>query len=665
MKVFNDLNHLPAFRNAVVTIGSFDGVHLGHQQLLQRVNALAESIGGESVVITFHPHPRLVVYPKDDSMRLITTIEEKVQLLQRYGAHNVVVVPFTIEFSQLNADEYIQKFLVDKFHPRYIVIGYDHRFGLNRQGDINYLKWYGQEAGYEVIEIVKQEVENITVSSSKIRLALEAGDMASAHRLSGHPFLLTGTVVHGNKIGNSLGFPTANIDLGQKHKLTPPPGIYAVRVYHHQETYGGMLYLGDRPTLRQYNNRTIEVNIFDFDKSIYGDKLQLEVLARIRDDASFPDMDALRQQLERDRLAALELLQAQGEPEWKKKMKAAPRAAIVILNYNGRAYLERFLPSVLASTYPNCEVIIADNGSTDDSLAFLAENYPELRHIDLRLNHGFAEGYNQALRQVEAPYYILLNSDIEVTPDWIEPIIELMERDPTVGACQPKILSYHQRERFEYAGASGGWLDAFGYPFCRGRIFDVMERDTGQYDDLQEVFWASGAAFFVRGKLFHALGGFDPDYFAHSEEIDLCWRIKRAGYKVMARPRSVVYHVGGGTLSYDTPRKVHLNFRNSLYTLLKNETSARLLWLLPLRLLLDNLAALLFLTQGKLKHIQSIARAHWVFVAHFQAMRHKRRQAKEWIEKASIGPGREQAGRYRGSIVWQYFALRRRHFKNL
>jgi riboflavin kinase/FMN adenylyltransferase len=665
MKVFNDLNHLPAFRKAVVTIGSFDGVHLGHQQLLQRVNALAESIGGESVVITFHPHPRLVVYPKDDSMRLITTIEEKVQLLQRYGAHNVVVVPFTIEFSQLNADEYIQNFLVDKFHPRYIVIGYDHRFGLNRQGDINYLKWYGQEAGYEVIEIAKQEVENITISSSKIRLALEAGDMASAHRLNGHPFLLTGTVVHGNKIGNSLGFPTANIDLGQKHKLTPPPGIYAVQVYHQKETYGGMLYLGDRPTLRQYNNRTIEVNIFDFDKTIYGDKLQLEVLARIRDDVSFPDMDALRQQLERDRLAALELLQAQEEPEWKKKMKEVPRAAIVILNYNGRAYLERFLPSVLASTYPNCEVIIADNGSTDDSLPFLAENYPELRHIDLRLNHGFAEGYNLALRQVDAPYYILLNSDIEVTPDWIEPIIELMERDPTVGACQPKILSYQLRDRFEYAGASGGWLDDLGYPFCRGRIFDVMEQDTGQYDDLQEVFWASGAAFFVRGKLFHALGGFDPDYFAHSEEIDLCWRLKRAGYKVMARPRSVVYHVGGGTLSYDTPRKVHLNFRNSLYTLLKNETAGRLLWLLPLRLLLDNLAALLFLTQGKLKHIQSIARAHWMFVAHFRAMLHKRRQAQEWIEKASIGPRRDRAGRYRGSIVWQYFALRRRHFKNL
>ena len=665
MRVFNDLDNLPAFRNAVVTIGSFDGVHLGHQQILQKVSSLANSIDGESVVITFHPHPRLIVYPKDESMRLITSIEEKVQLLQRYGVDNVVVVPFTIEFSQLSADEYIQKFLLDKFHPKYIVIGYDHRFGLNRQGDIHYLKWYGGDAGYQVVEIAKQEVEDITVSSSKIRLALEAGDMEAAYRLCGHYFLLTGTVIHGNKIGSGLGFPTANIELGQKHKLTPPPGIYAVWVHHQKERYGGMLYIGDRPTLKQFNNRTIEVNIFDFDKLIYGDKLQLEVVARLRDDQGFESMASLQQQLEDDRQAALKVLQAQPEPAWKKKMQAAPRAAIVILNYNGRAYLERFLPSVLASTYPNFELIIADNGSTDDSLAFLAEYYPNIRHIDLRVNHGFAQGYNLALRQVEAPYYILLNSDIEVSPDWMEPIIELMERDPTVGACQPKILSYHQRDYFEYAGGSGGWLDALGYPFCRGRIFGVTEKDRGQYDDLQEVFWATGAAFFVRSQLFHALEGFDPDYFAHSEEIDLCWRMKRACYKIMVRPRSSVYHVGGGTLSYDTPRKVLLNFRNSLYTLLKNEEAGRLLWLIPLRILLDNLAALLFLSQGKVQHIRSIARAHWMFLFHFRAMLHKRRQVRELIQKSSISSKPNQAGRYRGSVVWQYYARGRHYFKNL
>lgn len=666
MRIFNDLNDLPPFRNAVVTIGSFDGVHLGHQQILQKVNDLANSIDGESIVITFHPHPRLVVYPKDDSMKLITSIDEKVQLMERYHVDNVVVVPFTIEFSQLSADEYIQKFLAGKFHPKYIVIGYDHRFGLNRQGDINYLKWHGPEAGYKVFEIPKHEVENIAVSSSKIRTAVEKGDVSSAQRLMGHPFTLTGTVVHGNKIGHKLGFPTANLDIGQKHKLMPPPGIYAVNVVHSRQRYSGMLYIGNRPTLREYKNQTIEVNIFDFNKDIYGDKLQLELVERIRDDVRFEKLEELQKQLEQDKVSARKLLEARQEAREEKKMSHYPRVAVVILNYNGQAYLEQFLPSVLATTYPNYEVIVADNGSLDDSLAFMGESYPGVKTIDLKGNHGFAQGYNLALRQIEAPYYILLNSDVEVTPGWIEPIIELMERDPTVGACQPKIKACHRRNYFEYAGASGGWLDALGYPFCRGRIFAVTERDSGQYEDTQEIFWATGAAFFVRSQLFHGLGGFDPDYFAHAEEIDLCWRIKRAGYKVMVRPRSVAYHVGGGTLNYNTPRKAYLNFRNSLYTLVKNEDGYRLLWLLPLRFLLDGLAAGLFLFQGKFSHIRSILQAHGDFYANFGKKLKKRRQIRELIQKVSISQvPNTRAGRYPGSIVWQYYARRKYYFKNL
>lgn len=665
MRVFKDLNHLPPFRNAVVTIGSFDGVHIGHQHILQKVISLAESIDGESVVIVFHPHPRLVVYPKDDSMKLITTTDEKVQLLHRYGIDNVVVVPFTIEFSQLSADEYIQKFLVGKFHPRYIVIGFDHRFGLNRQGDINYLKWYGAEYGYSVVEIPKQEVEDITVSSTKVRRALESGDMGAARRLLGHYFPLSGTVAHGNKIGSGIGFPTANLETGEKYKLVPPPGIYAAWVFHDKERYGGMLYIGDRPTLRQFRNRTIETNIFGFEKNIYGEQLQLELVERIRDDRQFDGLEALKKQLEKDRSQAHQILQSSPDPGWEKKMSRFPRAAIVILNFNGRAYLEQFLPGVLASTYPNCEVVVADNGSTDGSLAFLAEHFPEVRRIDLRGNHGYAQGYNLALRHVDAPYYILLNSDVEVTPGWIEPVIELMERDPAVGACQPKILAYHNRPYFEYAGACGGWIDALGYPLCRGRIFAITEMDEGQYDKKEEIFWATGAAFFVRSKLFQGLEGFDPDYFAHSEEIDLCWRMKRAGYKVMVQPGSVVYHVGGGTLSYHTPRKVYLNFRNSLYTILKNEKPFRLAWILPLRLLLDGLAALLFLSQGKFSHIRSIVRAHWAFFPHFRHTLRKRRRVGELVRQYSIGPAREQEGRYRGSIVWSYFARRRHFFKNL
>lgn len=664
MGVFTDLNELPKFRNPVVTIGSFDGVHLGHQQILRRICRLAEKTDGESIVITFHPHPRLVVYPKDKSLRLITSIDEKVDLISQYGVDHIVVVPFTVAFSQQSADEYIQKFLVGYFRPKHIVIGYDHRFGLNRQGDIKYLKWHGKEMGYEVLEIAKHEVDNIAISSTKIRNALLKGDMQPAHQMMGHPFLLTGVVVHGNKIGHSIGFPTANLEVRQPHKLIPPNGIYSVYVWHQGHRYGGMLYIGDRPTLAELKNRTIEVNIFDFDKDIYGDKLRLELLTRIRDDAQFDGLEALSAQLAQDKEAAREALSQQAKP----KKTASPSPAlfsVVILNYNGREYLQKFLPGVLNSTYANFEVIVADNGSTDDSLTFLAQHYPHLRVIDLQDNHGFAQGYNLALQQVEAPYYILLNSDVRVTPNWIEPIAELMERDPTVGACQPKILAHDQPDTFEYAGAAGGWIDNLGYPFCRGRLFAVTEKDEGQYDGLQEVFWATGAALFVRSQLFHGLGGFDGDYFAHSEEIDLCWRIKRAGYKVMAKPRSVVYHVGGGTLNYNTPRKTYLNFRNSLCTLVKNETRDRLRWLLPLRLVLDGLAAALFLFQGKWKHIQSVWQAHQDFFPQWKHLQEKRHAAADLVQRMSIHETPNMEGRYKGSIVWQYYARGKRHFRDL
>jgi len=664
MKVYNDLNNLPEFKNAVITIGSFDGVHHGHQKIIEKVNQLARNIDGESVLITFHPHPRMVVYPKSDDLQLLTSIDEKVDLLERYGVDNVVVAPFTVEFSQQSADEYIRKFLLEKFNPRYIVIGYDHRFGVGRQGDINYLKWHGQKEGFEVITIEKQEVEDIAVSSTKIRRALENADIQTATRLLNHYFTLTGTVVHGQRIGASLGFPTANLEITQKHKLIPPTGIYAVHVLHRKERYGGMLYIGNRPTLRDHHNRTIEVNIFDFDKNIYGDKLRLEIVAHLREDKAFEHFEALSEQLKKDKKKARQLLRTTEQAMGKKKMNH-PSVAVVILNFNGRRYLEKFLPSVLACTYPNFKIYVADNGSSDASLELLETQYPEVERIELEHNYGFAAGYNEALRQVDADYYVLLNSDVEVTPGWIEPILELMERDLTIAACQPKIKSYLHKDTFEYAGGAGGWIDTLGYPFCRGRILSHMERDKGQYDSTQEIFWASGAALFIRGPLFHAIGGFDPDYFAHYEEIDLCWRLKRAGYKIMARPRSVVYHVGGGTLTYNTPFKTYLNFRNTLYTILKNEPRKRLLWLLPLRLLLDGLAAGLFLVQGKWRHIQSIIKAHWTFFPHIPKTMRKRRQNEELIQKVSILPEANLAGRYEGSIIWQFYALGKRVFRQL
>lgn len=666
MEVFNDLSNLPRLKKAVVTIGSFDGVHCGHQKILEKVKLLAKRIKGESVVITFHPHPRLVIYPKDKSLKLLTTIEEKVQLFKQYGIDKVVVVPFTIEFSQQSADEYIQKFLVEKFHPSYIVIGYDHRFGLNRQGNIDYLRWHGKQNGFEVVEIEKQEIEDIAVSSTKIRNALDRGDVAAAQKLLGHYFTLTGTVVKGQQIGSNIGFPTANLEIVQQHKLIPPNGIYAAYVVHEKQRYQGMLYIGHRPTLKSFTNRTIEVNIFDFDKDIYGDKLKLELVSFIREDQKFENLDSLREQLEKDRQSALAVLQSVKEMEQSEKKKQNyHEVAIVILNFNGRNYLEQFLPSITASTYSNYNIFIADNGSTDDSIRWLQSTYPEVQIIDLKTNHGFAKGYNLCLEKIQAPYYVLLNSDVEVSPGWIEPVIELMENDSSIGACQPKIKAFHNKALFEYAGAAGGWLDSLGYPFCRGRIFNIVEKDEGQYDNPQEVFWATGAAFFVRSKLFHGIGGFDEDYFAHSEEIDLCWRMKKAGYKIMVQPSSVVYHVGGGTLNYMSPQKTYLNFRNSLTTLLKNEKASKLLWLLPFRLILDGVAGGLFFFQGKWAHIRSIIRAHIYFYPRiFKAIK-KRRHYEDLINKVSINAVSNNEGRYASSIVWKFYALGKRFFRQL
>ncbi|HPX54440.1 MAG TPA: glycosyltransferase family 2 protein, partial [Bacteroidales bacterium] len=247
------------------------------------------------------------------------------------------------------------------------------------------------------------------------------------------------------------------------------------------------------------------------------------------------------------------------------------RTAVVILNWNGRKFLEQFLPGVVKNTLaPDTSVIVADNGSEDDSLLWVTENHPEVEVIRLDNNYGYAGGYNRALKEVEAEYYILLNSDVEVEPAWAEKLITFMEMHPDVGACQPRIRSYYNRDSFEYAGAAGGYIDRLGYPFCRGRIFDTIENDNGQYDDVREVFWASGSCMVVRGAAFDQCDGFDESFFLHMEEIDLCWRMQNAGYTISYFPHSVVWHVGGGTLGYGSPSKIYYNFRNSLIMLAKN-----------------------------------------------------------------------------------------------
>lgn len=335
----------------------------------------------------------------------------------------------------------------------------------------------------------------------------------------------------------------------------------------------------------------------------------------------------------------------------------APKVSIVILNWNGQAYLQRFLPSVLATRYGNCEIIVADNGSTDNSISWLREQHPGVRVIIMPQNGGFAKGYNDALKQVAADYYVLLNSDVEVQPGWIAPVIDLMEADKLIGACQPKILMEGRRNMFEYAGAAGGWIDFLGYPFARGRVFDVCEEDKGQYDDTAAVFWASGAALFVRAGVYHACGGLDEYFFAHMEEIDLCWRMQLAGYKIMVCPASVVYHVGGGTLPKGNERKVFLNFRNNLVMLCKNMPRQQLLWKLPLRLLLDAITAWKGLLAGEGAYFIAILKAHagfvkWLFI----------KQGAGWMP--AIRSGRLN-GWLNKSIVWAYFVRGKRKFSEI
>lgn len=328
--------------------------------------------------------------------------------------------------------------------------------------------------------------------------------------------------------------------------------------------------------------------------------------------------------------------------------------SIVILNWNGRHHLERFLPSVVAHS-AGASIVVADNGSTDDSVAFLREHYPAVELILLDHNYGYAEGYNRALAQVAADCYVLLNSDIMVTEGWLDPLVALLEANPEVAALSPKIRSCNYPDSFEYAGAAGGFIDFLGYPFCRGRILGAIERDTGQYDDACEIFWASGACMMIRSRVFHELEGFDEKFFAHMEEIDLCWRLQLAGWRVMVEPRSTVFHLGGGTLPNDNPHKIYLNYRNNLAMLYKNLSGASFLWVLFVRMVLDGLSALVFLLQGKPSFFRAVFRAH----ADYYKWRPELQEQREAIQHhRKIAHVRHI---FRGSIILNY-ALGKRTF---
>ena len=328
--------------------------------------------------------------------------------------------------------------------------------------------------------------------------------------------------------------------------------------------------------------------------------------------------------------------------------------AIVILNWNGKQLLEQFLPSIITFSKGIADIYVADNASTDDSVAFVKDNFMGVKIIQNKENGGYAKGYNDALQHIKADVFALVNSDIEVTENWLQPIIQQFKKDPNTAAIQPKILDFKNKTKFEYAGAGGGFIDKYAYPYCRGRMFDSLEEDKGQYNDTIDIFWSSGACFFIRATIFHELKGFDEDYFAHQEEIDLCWRIQNAGYHIQYIGESTVYHVGGATLDKANPKKTYLNFRNSLYTITKNVPKGKLLSTIFTRMVLDGIAALKFLIELKPNHFIAILKAHVSFYKNLNRFLKKRKE----LTQTKMDYFKTK------SIVWNYFVLGRKKFKN-
>jgi GT2 family glycosyltransferase len=336
------------------------------------------------------------------------------------------------------------------------------------------------------------------------------------------------------------------------------------------------------------------------------------------------------------------------------------KTAVVILNWNGIHYLRQFLPIVCKHTeLPGTEIIVVDNGSSDDSVSFLRSTFPTVKVIEFQQNYGFAMGYCKALASIQATYYVLLNSDVEVTPGWLEPLIGTMEANPILGACMPKLLTYDKQDYFEYAGASGGFIDRFGYPFCRGRILSTLENDNGQYNDFRNIFWASGACMFIRAEAYSKAGGLDGEFFAHMEEIDLCWRMHRLGYSIAVVPQSTVYHVGGGTLPNNTPLKLYLNYRNNLFLLFKNLPVFQLIPVMFIRMLLDGMSALTYLFSGSGRFFIAVIRAHLAFHRRIPLLIKMRRQLRGTIRTGKFSEI------YPGSIVFDFFIRRKRYFSQL
>jgi len=658
MKVIDSLHDVAIPGRPIISVGAFDGIHRGHQALIRRLVELAHTSEQPSVAITFDPHPRTVLSPTAPPRFLLTTKEEKIQRLQTTGIDYLVVVPFTPTFAQQTAEAYIENFLIGTFHPSTIIVGYDHRFGAGRQGDISLLKSYAAKDAFEVEEFPPFLIGTTVVSSTAIRKALLQGDIPTANYLLGYPYTMKGTVVEGMGLGRRLGFPTANIDITNPYKLIPSDGIYAVRAAVDTQWYTGMLYIGTRPTLEETNHRVIEIHLFNFNGNLYHKDIRIEFHHFIRPDEKFDSLDQLKGALHRDREKVLHYFHR--VPPLPKKTSVA----IAILNYNGLPHLKTFLPSIRAHL-GHYRIVVIDNGSTDPSIDYLRQYHPEVEIVPLDQNYGFAEGYNRGLKHIDAEYYFLLNSDVFVDQDILSPLLHHLQRHPHLAAVQPKVRSYRQKNHFEYAGACGGWIDLLGYPFCRGRILDTVEEDRGQYDDPIEIFWATGAALLIRAEIFHKIGGFDPWFFAHQEEIDLCWRLKRAGYSVCVLPTATIYHLGGGTLNYSDPTKTLFNFRNSLASLIKNTPLPSLLWKASLRIALDYIAILFFSFKGEFAHARAVLTAHAQILRNLYSLWRKRRQSTRQLNTLRIGPDRSHIGRYDRLLIVDYFIRKRSHFSQL
>lgn len=642
----------PYFDACALTIGTFDGIHKGHQSVIKELIAKSKEYHIPSVLITFDPHPRLVLDRDHDNASLILTLDEKIEILENLGLDFLVIIPFTLDFAQLHPADYLENYIIKYFNPKAIISGEDHRFGANAAGNNGVFASFAEQYNYEYIESKSLETHDAKISSTLIRTLIQKNDFNTVRSLLGYTYFFTGKVTNGNKLGRQMGYPTANLEFASKHKLLPNDGIYSAIAVVDGREYQAMLYFGNRPTIADNLNRSCEVHLFDFNQDLYSQQVQVRVIEFLREDRKLESIEALQEQIKEDEERTKNsLLRFSMHAHFE---KINPSTAVVILNYNGVKHLQKYLLSVEKYNTTNATIYIIDNASTDDSVLYLKRNFPDIELIELKKNYGFAEGYNKGLALIEADYYILLNSDVEIKSAWIQPLVDNIRDDNSIAAVQPKIKSLLDPQKFEYAGAAGGLIDILGFPFCYGRMLLNIEDDKGQYESSKEIFWASGAAFLVNAKLFHAIGGFDRDYFAHQEEIDLCWRLKRAGFKIMYEPKSEVYHLGGGTLDYESPKKTYLNFRNNLITLFKNVPWIYLPILLIIRLIVDSVILILWILQGKWSNSTKILKAYFVNILRTPFLLAKKYDTDIYIENCSRGEANLK-GVFRSSILFQKY----------